>query len=93
MKNYKGNMESGKPAPRSGIYGFFHAHSTAREITLLKDRIFPFCLKCADPVQFVLIRAVPIESASERFRLLTHGSLGNPSHSTNRSKAPSRIHA
>lgn len=72
MKNYKGNMDSGKSVPRSGTYGFLHTHSADREITLLKGRIFPFCPKCSDPVQFVLLRPVPFESALERFRLLMH---------------------
>jgi hypothetical protein len=74
MKNYKGNMGSGKSVPGSGTYGFFHAHSSAREITLLKGRIFPFCPMCSDPVEFVLIRGVPVESALGRFRLLMHRS-------------------
>ena len=60
MKSYRGNMGSGKSVPRSGTYGFFHAHSSAHQITLLKGRIFPFCPKCSDPVEFVLIRAVPV---------------------------------
>ena len=74
MKNYRGNTGSGKSVPRSGTYGFFHAHSSAHQITLLKGRIFPFCPKCSDPVEFVLIRAVPVESALDRFRLLMRSS-------------------
>jgi hypothetical protein len=73
VKNYKGNMGSGRSVPRSGIYGCFHAHSAQRQITLLKGRVFPFCPKCSDAVQFVLLRALPRESASARFRLLMHG--------------------
>jgi hypothetical protein len=46
MKNYKGNMDSGRSVPRSGIYGFSHAHSAQREIALLKGRFFPFCPIC-----------------------------------------------
>ena len=82
MKSYRGNMGSGKSVPRSGTYGFFHAHSSAHQITLLKGRIFPFCPKCSDPVEFVLIRAVPVESALGRFRLLLmHGSnISAPNH-------------
>ena len=93
MKNYKGNMESGKPVPRSGTYGFSHAHSPAHQITLLKAHIFPFCFKCSDPVHFVLVRPVPHESALERFRLLTHHPVGNTIVDTHRSKAQTRIHA
>jgi hypothetical protein len=74
MKNYRGNTGSGKSVPRSGTYGFSHAHSSAHEITLLKGRMFPFCPKCSDPVEFVLIRAVPVESALDRFRLLMRSS-------------------
>jgi hypothetical protein len=81
MKNYRGNTGSGKSVPRSGTYGFSHAHSSAHEITLLKGRMFPFCPKCSDPVEFVLIRAVPVESALGRFRLLMHGSnISAPNH-------------
>jgi hypothetical protein len=72
MKNYKGNMDSGKSVPRSGTYSFFHTHSADREIKLLKGRIFPFCSKCSDLVRFVLLRPVPVESALGRFRLLMH---------------------
>ncbi len=93
MKNTNGNMESGKPIPRSGTYGFYHAHSSTREITLLKDRIFPSCFKCSDPVHFVLIRPVPVESALERFRLLTHGPVGKDQPRTYPAKARSRTHA
>jgi hypothetical protein len=78
VKNYKGNMDSGRSVPRSGTYGFFHAHSPHREITLLKGRVFPFCPKCSDAVQFVLLRAVAAESASARFRLLMHGTTSLP---------------
>jgi hypothetical protein len=74
MKNYKGNMNSGKSVPRSGTYSVFHTHSAVREITLLKGGIFPFCPKCLDSVQFVLANALPVESALGRFRLLMHGS-------------------
>lgn len=73
MKNYRGNMGSGKTVRRSGVYGFSHVHSAQRKIILLKGRVFPFCPKCADPVEFVLLRALPVESASARFRLLVHG--------------------
>ena len=40
MKSYRGNMGSGKSVPRSGTYGFFHAHSSAHQITLLKVESF-----------------------------------------------------
>jgi len=73
MKNYRGNLDSGRSVPRSGIYGFSHAHSAQREVTLLKGRVFPYCPKCRDAVQFLLLRALPAESASARFRLLMHG--------------------
>jgi hypothetical protein len=78
VKNYKGNMDSGRSVPRSGTYGFFHAHSAHREITLLRGRVFPFCPKCLDALHFVLLRAVPAESASARFRLLMHGTTSLP---------------
>ncbi len=72
MKKYDGNMDSGESVPVSGTYGFSHRHSADREVTLLKGRLFPFCPKCSDPVQFVLVRRVPFESALGRFRLLMH---------------------
>jgi hypothetical protein len=75
MKPFKGNMDSGDAIPVSGTYGFRHVHfAGSREIPLLQGRKFPFCPKCLDAVRFVLLRAVPSESASERFRLLMHGS-------------------
>jgi hypothetical protein len=74
MKKYQGNMGSGRTVPRSGTYGLSHLHSAAHEIALLKGRIFPFCPRCSDSVEFVLIRALPIESASARFRLMMSGS-------------------
>jgi hypothetical protein len=83
MKNYKGNMGSGRSVPRSGTYGFFHVHSAQREITLLKGRVFPFCPKCSDPVEFVLLRALPAESASARFRLLMDGMTSLRQHRAN----------
>jgi hypothetical protein len=87
MKRYRGNMGSGKSVPRSGIYGFFHAHFSAHEITLLKGRMFPFGLeaqrrrKCLTPRVSLkraeaAIHAALSDSASVRKRLASD-SLGS----------------
>jgi hypothetical protein len=44
----------------SGIYRVFHRnHRLAHEVTLLRDQLFPRCLKCDDSVYFELIRSAP----------------------------------
>jgi hypothetical protein len=59
--------------PRSGTYAIFHApHLLKHEVTLLKEHAFPSCSKCVLPVHFDLIKAVRVECASDRFRLLMH---------------------
>lgn len=85
MKNYKGDMDSGRTVRSSGIYGFRHVHSVQREITLLRGWVFPSCPKCSDPVQFVLLRAAPVESASARFRLLMRETPGGMCRHSSRS--------
>lgn len=61
---------TGDMVPRSGIYRVFHHHRLARQLTLLRSSIFPACHTCTTPLEFELLRAVPIESARSRFRLL-----------------------
>ena len=70
MKPYEGKAHSGQLVPSSGTYSFHHKHSAACNIALLTGRLFPFCPKCANSVHFVLVHALPVESALGRFRLL-----------------------
>jgi hypothetical protein len=44
----------------SGIYRVFHQnHRLAHEVTLLRDQVFPRCIKCEDSVYFELVRSAP----------------------------------
>ncbi len=44
----------------SGIYRVFHRnHRLAHEVTLLRDQLFPKCVKCEDSVYFELVRSAP----------------------------------
>ena len=44
----------------SGIYCVFHrSHRLAHEVTLLRDQLFPRCIKCEDSVYFELVRSAP----------------------------------
>jgi hypothetical protein len=60
--------------PRSGTYRVFHGH-VIRDIRLLKGKIFPACPKCSSSMDFLLISAIPVESATGRFRVLKQGAL------------------
>jgi hypothetical protein len=47
----------GEKIPESGIYRVVHReHRLPHEVTLLRDQLFPKCMKCNDSVQFELIR-------------------------------------
>src|SRR5579864_9427810 len=61
---------TGDMVPRSGIYTVFHHHRLSRQVPLLRSGIFPACHTCTTPLEFELLRAVPVESARSRFRLL-----------------------
>jgi hypothetical protein len=63
-------FSTGQRVPRSGIYKILHKHSPADQMTLLRDGHFPTCHRCGIPMNFELVSAVPIESATARFRLL-----------------------
>jgi hypothetical protein len=65
-------LQTKEQVPRSGTYRVLHTHPI-RDIRLLKGKIFPACPKCSATMQFVLISAIPIESAAGRFRLLMQG--------------------
>lgn len=44
----------------SGIYRVYHGnHRLPHEVTLLRDQLFPRCLKCDQSVYFELVRSAP----------------------------------
>lgn len=44
----------------SGIYRVYHGnHRLPHEVTLLRDQIFPRCVKCEKLVYFELVRSAP----------------------------------
>jgi hypothetical protein len=44
----------------SGIYRVYHGnHRLPHEVTLLRDQLFPRCVKCEDSVYFELVRSAP----------------------------------
>ena len=44
----------------SGIYRVHHgSHRLPHEVTLLRDQLFPKCVKCEDSVYFELLRSAP----------------------------------
>jgi hypothetical protein len=68
---------TGDVVARSGIYTVFHHHRLSRQVPLLRSGVFPACHSCATPLEFELARAVPIESARSRFRLLMQANAPN----------------
>jgi hypothetical protein len=66
-------FDSGQSIAQSGHYKIFHkAHHLRRDIGLLKGNFFPRCASCSIPVHFQLTQGLLVESASERFRLLSN---------------------
>jgi hypothetical protein len=50
----------GERIPESGIYRVVHErHRLPHEVTLLRDQLFPKCIKCDGLVSFELIRGAP----------------------------------
>lgn len=50
----------GEPILESGIYRVVHSsHRLPHEVTLLRDQLFPRCIKCEDAVYFELVRSAP----------------------------------
>ncbi len=44
----------------SGIYRVYHGnHRLPHEVTLLRDQLFPKCVKCDNSVYFELVRSAP----------------------------------
>lgn len=70
MDNHNDKFLTHEQVPRSGTYRVSHAEHAIGNIKLLKGSSFPPCPECSAAVQFALIRAIPIESARERFRFL-----------------------
>lgn len=51
---------TGTTVPHSGIYRVIHEdHVLPREVTLLKDQLFPKCARCKGAVVFLPIRIAP----------------------------------
>lgn len=72
IKNKRNTFASGQSVARSGHYKVSHRpHALRSFITLLKGHYFPACATCAVPVQFQLTQGLMVESARERFRLLS----------------------
>jgi len=45
---------------KSGIYRVYHGnHRLPHEVTLLRDQLFPKCVKCENSVYFELVRSAP----------------------------------
>jgi len=69
----RNTFASGQSVARSGHYKVSHkGHPIRSDIPLLKGNYFPVCATCTVPVQFQLTQGLIVESARERFRLLTH---------------------
>ncbi len=50
----------GEKIPENGIYRVVHrSHRLPHEVTLLRDQLFPRCIKCEDSVYFELVRSAP----------------------------------
>ncbi len=50
----------GEKILESGIYRVVHRkHRLPHEVTLLRDQLFPRCMKCEDSVYFQLVRSAP----------------------------------
>ena len=58
-KNTK-QFRCGEKILESGIYRVYHGnHRLPHEVTLLRDQLFPKCVKCEDSVYFELVRSAP----------------------------------
>ena len=52
-------LRTGCTVPENGFYRVIHSqHRLPKEVTLLIGQSFPRCSKCAEPVNFELIRSV-----------------------------------
>ncbi len=72
IQSRRNTFTSGQIASTSGHYKVSHKpHALRSDITLLKGYYFPACAICRVPVQFQLTQGLMVESARERFRLLS----------------------
>ena len=56
----KEQFRCGDKILESGIYRVIHRnHRLPHEVTLLRDQLFPKCVKCEDSVYFELMRSAP----------------------------------
>lgn len=64
-------FRAGTRIRESGIYRVHHSdHRACHEVTLLRNEVFPPCLKCGESVYFELIRSYPeLEHNDFRVRL------------------------
>jgi len=74
MDNRRDTFTTDEQVSISGVYRVSHAQHAIRDIKILKGKSFPACPKCNVAVQFSFIEAIPIESATERFRFLMQDS-------------------
>jgi hypothetical protein len=59
LKNAK-QFRCGDKILESGIYRVYHGnHRLPHEVTLLRDQLFPKCVKCENSVYFELVRSAP----------------------------------
>jgi hypothetical protein len=71
MQKTNGVFTTGQEISRSGIYHLVHTrHVLPAQVPLLRGNVFPGCSQCPVPVHFSLVKAVQLESAHSRFRLL-----------------------
>lgn len=54
------SLRTGCAVPESGIYRVLHSlHVLPREVTLLREQVFPRCSRCDEPVYYELVRSAP----------------------------------
>lgn len=72
MATRRRTFANGQSVSQSGHYQVFHRpHALRKNVTLLKGNYFPACARCTVPVHFELAQGLMVESARERFRLLS----------------------
>ena len=60
MSNDSKQFRCGDKILESGIYRVYHGnHRLPHEVTLLRDQLFPKCVKCENSVYFELVRSAP----------------------------------
>ena len=60
MPRSRKQFRCGEKIIESGIYRVVHdKHRLPHEVTLLRDQLFPRCIKCEGSVYFELVRSAP----------------------------------